>query len=240
MFQSGCSGGGGDFSKPQSEFFIWFVSPVPKKYKNKSMTTMKAIFNILHKQYLKYKKLWELNKYDEYTIAEYLRKRGVQIGENCRIISTNFGTEPYLVKLGNHVTIAGGVQFMTHNGAVWIFREEYPDIHLFGTIEIKDNCVIGENAIILPNVTIGPNSVIGAGSVVITDIPPNSIALGVPARVWGSIEKFKEKVIKEWKRQKPPDIEIEPGANCWNSKHYSQNVEKLKNHLISLFWNEKD
>ncbi|MDB6080403.1 MAG: hypothetical protein JWO82_4150, partial [Akkermansiaceae bacterium] len=36
---------------------------------------------------------------------------------------------------------------------------------------------------IRPRITIGPNSIIGAGSVVVTDIPGNSVAVGVPARV---------------------------------------------------------
>ena len=47
---------------------------------------------------------------------------------------------------------------------------------------------IGGNVTILPGVTIGSNVVIGAGAVVSRDIPDNSVALGVPARVVKSIE----------------------------------------------------
>ena len=48
---------------------------------------------------------------------------------------------------------------------------------------IGDNIEIGSNTVVLPGVTIGDNSTIGAGAVVINDIPPNSVAIGVPARV---------------------------------------------------------
>lgn len=42
---------------------------------------------------------------------------------------------------------------------------------------------IGHGAIIMPNVTVGTGSVIGAGAVVTRDVPPYTVAVGVPARV---------------------------------------------------------
>ena len=50
-------------------------------------------------------------------------------------------------------------------------------------IILGDNVWVGTRAIILRGVTIGTDSVIGAGSVVTRDIPPRSLAVGVPARV---------------------------------------------------------
>ncbi len=55
-------------------------------------------------------------------------------------------------------------------------------------ITIKDDVWIGGNVTILPGVTIGENVVIGAGSVVTKDIPDNSLAVGIPARVKKEIE----------------------------------------------------
>ena len=49
----------------------------------------------------------------------------------------------------------------------------------------------------MPNVTIGDNCVIGAGAVVTKDIPDNSIAVGVPARVIENVDEYKEKVLKK-------------------------------------------
>lgn len=52
-----------------------------------------------------------------------------------------------------------------------------------GDAVIERNCWIGAGAIVLDAVRVGHDSIIGAGSVVIDDIPPYSIAAGVPARV---------------------------------------------------------
>lgn len=144
--------------------------------------------------------------YTEETIAAYFRKKGARIGKNCYIRVTQLGDEPYLVSIGNHVFISEGVVLHTHDGAVWNFRDKDPDIHVFGTITIEDNCTIGRSAQILPNVTIGRNSIVGAGSVVITDVPPNSIVMGVPARVISSMPKYEEKCFAKWNEQRPPDM----------------------------------
>ena len=54
-------------------------------------------------------------------------------------------------------------------------------------VHIEDNVWIGAGAVILAGVTIGRNAVIGAGSVVTKDIPADSLALGIPAKVIRSI-----------------------------------------------------
>ncbi len=181
---------------------------------------------------------YTLKKYNRFTIAEYFREQGAQIGSNCSIIPINLCSEPYLVKIGNHVTIAEGVKFITHDGAAWIFREETPDLQVFGPIVVEDNCVIGQNAILFPNIRIGSNSIVGAGSVVISDVPPDTIVMGIPARPFGSAVKYKEKCVERWTAQRPPDCVIEPGADWWNSKHFDENREKLKKHLLNLFKKE--
>ncbi|WP_048151684.1 acyltransferase [Methanolacinia paynteri] len=50
---------------------------------------------------------------------------------------------------------------------------------------------IGTNAVILKGVKIGHHSIIGAGSVVTRDIPPYSVAVGIPARVTGDSREFR-------------------------------------------------
>lgn len=52
-----------------------------------------------------------------------------------------------------------------------------------GSVTIEDNCWIAANVTICGPVTIGAGSVIAAGAVVTRDIPPNSLAMGVPCRV---------------------------------------------------------
>jgi acetyltransferase-like isoleucine patch superfamily enzyme len=124
-----------------------------------------------------------------------LRKAGVKIGENCRIYTDSFGSEPYLISIGNHCTITSGVVFVNHDGACWVFREQVPNLQNFGPIVIKDNSFIGTNAILLPHLTIGPNSIVAAGAVVTKDVPPNTVVGGVPARVLMSLDEYRTKMM---------------------------------------------
>jgi acetyltransferase-like isoleucine patch superfamily enzyme len=127
----------------------------------------------------------------------YARSIGVRIGEDCRLLcdpTGAFGSEPFLVTLGNHVTITSGVSFITHDGGVWVFRREHPDIDVFGPIVVGDNAFVGVGAILMPGVTIGSNSIIGAGSVVTRDVPSNTVAAGCPARALKTTEEYWESV----------------------------------------------
>jgi maltose O-acetyltransferase len=54
-------------------------------------------------------------------------------------------------------------------------------------ITIEDNVWLGGGVIVCPGVTVGEHSVVGAGAVVTRDVPPNSVAVGNPARVVRSI-----------------------------------------------------
>ena len=130
---------------------------------------------------------------------EKRRKYG---GGRCEIYpSAEFGSEPYLITLGNHVRINSGVKFITHDGGMWVLRylyEKYKDIDLFGAIIVGDNVHIGTNAIIMPGVTIGNNCIIGCDAVVTHSIPDGSIAVGAPARVIESLEEYIHKNDKKF------------------------------------------
>jgi acetyltransferase-like isoleucine patch superfamily enzyme len=114
---------------------------------------------------------------------ETLRRAGARIGEDCLIFTTEFSTEPYLVTIGNHVVVASGTQFITHDGAVWLIRDRHPNITVFGRISVGDNSFIGINCLVLPNTSIGSNCIIGAGAVVRGKIPDNSVVMGNPGKV---------------------------------------------------------
>lgn len=58
-----------------------------------------------------------------------------------------------------------------------------------GKVHLKKNCKIGSHSTILPGVTIGENTIIGANSLVLSDIPKNVIAFGVPAKVIREIDE---------------------------------------------------
>ena len=125
--------------------------------------------------------------------AEMLRKMGVIIGKNSEIYSTvNFGSEPYLIKIGDNVRISSCVKFITHDGGMWVLRNngKLKNADKFGKIKIGNNVHIGINVIIMPGVTIGDNCVIGCGAIVTKDIPSNSVAVGIPAKVIETIDEY--------------------------------------------------
>jgi acetyltransferase-like isoleucine patch superfamily enzyme len=128
------------------------------------------------------------------------KRLGVKIGNNCRLLGVSgrtFGSEPYLIKMGDNVTITGGVQFINHDGGVWIFRGEEPNIDVFGEVVIGNNCFIGMNSILLPGTRIGDNSIVAAGSVVKGSFKSNSVIGGVPARIIKGVEEYKLKVFSQ-------------------------------------------
>jgi tetrahydrodipicolinate N-succinyltransferase len=101
------------------------------------------------------------------------------------VLTEAFGTEPYLVRLGDRVVVAGGVQFITHDGAVALLRGERRNVQTFAPIAVGDDTFIGQSALVLPGTTIGRGCLIGAGSVVRGVIPENAVVIGNPARVVG-------------------------------------------------------
>jgi acetyltransferase-like isoleucine patch superfamily enzyme len=119
----------------------------------------------------------------------YARSIGVTVGDGCRLINVSFSTEPYLVRLGDRVS-ATQTRFETHDGGVWCIRREHPRIDVVRPITVGSNVYFGYGAIVLPGVTIGDNVVIGAGAVVSRDVPSNSVAVGVPARVIKTLEEY--------------------------------------------------
>ena len=114
----------------------------------------------------------------------YARSIGVKMGKSCKISSTNFGTEPYLIELGDHVHVTSGVTFITHEGGLWIFRMSKSDFDVFGKIKVGSNTYIGNNASILYGVEIGKNGEIWfATEGGISKVDPR-LNLRSPANCW--------------------------------------------------------
>ena len=88
------------------------------------------------------------------------------------------------VTIGSHVNLAQGITVtaLNHNFST---KDKFIDEQGVATspIVIEDDVWIGANAVILPGVKIGRHSVIAAGAVVNRDVPPYSLAVGVPAQV---------------------------------------------------------
>ena len=93
----------------------------------------------------------------------YARRRGISVGEGCRVYTRLEGTEPFLVSIGSRVTITADVKLITHDGSTWLVRDEN-DVRCqrYAAINIGDDVFIGVGTIVLPGVNIGSKVVIGS------------------------------------------------------------------------------
>ena len=105
----------------------------------------------------------------------------INIGDYCLICPG--------VRIGSAKEISIADNCMVAQGA-YITDSDWHDIYnrivpssRSAPIRIEENAWIGDSAIVCKGVTIGRNSIVGAGAVVVSDIPPNTIAAGNPARV---------------------------------------------------------
>jgi len=109
----------------------------------------------------------------------------LDIGDNVHIGRFSHIINCGNMKIGNNVVIAERV-YISDN--LHGFEDiNMPIMQQFlkqpGPVIIEDEAWIGNGACILPNVTIGKHSIIGSNAVVTKNIPPYSVAAGVPAKV---------------------------------------------------------
>ncbi len=115
----------------------------------------------------------------------------VSFGDNCSVqaytILVGYGT---IDKPDGQIAIGSGVRIASHGMMIagnHVFEDPDKPIHgqglVYEPITIGDDVWVGGRVNITAGVSIGKGSVIGGGSVVTRDIPPASIAVGVPAKV---------------------------------------------------------
>lgn len=103
-----------------------------------------------------------------------------------------FPGEPYLVEIGDDVTISLGTHLLTHDNSVIKCNIDATDY--FGRIIIGDHCFIGANSILLPGVTLGERTIVGAGSVVTKSFPQGNVVIaGNPAKIICTVDEFAKK-----------------------------------------------
>lgn len=124
--------------------------------------------------------------------VKYFRKSGLIIGGGCRIYSDIVTSEPFLIEIGENVTISTDVTFVTHDNSIIKVNKELPN--LYGKIRIGNNCFIGERAILMYGVSIPNNTIVAAGSVVTKSISEERVILGGnPAKEISTWDKFYDK-----------------------------------------------
>ncbi len=154
-------------------------------------------------QTLYYKKVRKMTDVDLNIM--HMRRSGITVGERCRIFTPITSTEPWLITIGDQVTISGNVSLITHDNGIIKVIDGKTDV--LGPITIADRCFIGMNTTILPGVTLGENCIVGAGSVVTRSFPPHTVLAGNPARAICTTAEYAAKY-----REKAIDLSVIPQA----------------------------
>jgi acetyltransferase-like isoleucine patch superfamily enzyme len=131
-----------------------------------------------------------------------LIREGSLIGDKTRIGSST--QIDGAVRIGRNVSVQSNV-YLPHLTVIFLApsvvltNDPYPPSQCLKGIVVERGAVIGANACIVTKVTIGEGAVVSAGAVVTQDVPPFTVVMGAPARVYATREEFDEKKSK-WEK----------------------------------------
>ncbi len=140
-------------------------------------------------------------------------EQGATLGSNCRIGShVSVQAE---ATIGNNVTLDSGVRVGSRTvigdrvsvgcGAAIGFGSHAVD-EIGDSTTIENGALIGSGSVVVAGLRVGRNSVVGTGSIVTTDVPPNAMVAGNPARVHGYVHAMDQE-----QRLPAPPAERETG-----------------------------
>ncbi len=108
--------------------------------------------------------------------------KGLRLGDDVDLAKDVLITTGGGVIIGSRSLIGYGTRILSSNhrrGPKGVFGQG----HVHAPVIIGEDVWLGAGVTVLPGVRIGDGAVVGAGSVVVRDIPPGAVAVGVPARV---------------------------------------------------------
>ncbi|MCP4427752.1 MAG: acyltransferase [Chloroflexi bacterium] len=106
----------------------------------------------------------------------------LSIGENCFInIKCHFDVSAP-VAIGDRVSIGHEVLVMTHTHQIETAVQRAGEL-IAHPIKIGSGTWLGARCTILPGVTVGEGAIVAAGAMVTKDVPPHTVAAGVPAKI---------------------------------------------------------
>ncbi len=112
---------------------------------------------------------------------EVIRPELLSIGDHSMINVHVLLNARAPITIGNYVHVSPGV--IINTGGLDYTAPFNARHHTKAPVVIEDGVWIGSGAIVNPGVRIGCGAVVGAGAVVTKDVPPNTVVVGVPARV---------------------------------------------------------
>ena len=108
---------------------------------------------------------------------------GLEMGKECFLGDECLLDLAEAIRLEDQVTLAERVVILTHTNVGYAdhpLQAQFPA--MTAAVRLERGCFVGASVTILPGVTIGRESFVAAGSVVTGDVPPRTLAAGVPAR----------------------------------------------------------
>ena len=155
---------------------------------------------------------------------EYRLSRGLVVGEDTHIYSIEGidGAWPWLIRIGNHVTISSNVTILAHDASTNVVQCDTK----LGRVTIGDHVFIGARSVVLCNTKIGDNVIVGAGSVVTHDLPSHAVYAGSPARYICSIEEYRKKYMEQY--QSRPHFDQVLPWNEWAKATKEQREEMIR------------
>lgn len=129
---------------------------------------------------------YAFNIFPQSKIRTFSPTAKVVIGNNVGFNSLAIVARSQTISIGDNTMIGGNCQIMDTDGhPLWPpeVRWSYSGTQFDKPVRIGRNVFIGLNVIVLKGVTIGDNAIVAAGSVVSSNVPPNALVAGVPAKV---------------------------------------------------------
>jgi sugar O-acyltransferase (sialic acid O-acetyltransferase NeuD family) len=111
--------------------------------------------------------------------------RYVEVGEGSVVCAGTVLTTQ--IRIGAHVNLNLSCT-VGHDAVIENFCNLSPGVHISGSVHLEEGVDIGSGAVVLPGRRVGRDATLGAGAVVTSDVPPRSVAVGVPARVVRTVE----------------------------------------------------
>ncbi|MEO5360100.1 MAG: acyltransferase [Nitrospirota bacterium] len=138
--------------------------------------------------------------FGDYIVDRWERAKAMGFGEGTSVydsclvlgdvkVGQNTWIGPFTVldgsgglEVGSYCSISAGVQIYSHDSSKWAVSGG-KSAYEYASVRIGDRCYIGPNTVVSKGVTIGHGSVIGACSLVLSDVPENSMACGIPCKI---------------------------------------------------------
>jgi acetyltransferase EpsM len=107
------------------------------------------------------------------------------------VLAAPFVNMSFGAKVGNFCHLYGG-SFLGHDCTIGDFTSIANNACIGGEVEIGEGCHIGTNSSLREHVKIGKHAIVGIGAVILDNVKDKQIAVGNPAKIIGSVDKYSD------------------------------------------------